>query len=118
VDLTIEGDHCSPPRRKLAEAKIYDGPAYHIAGLEQLLGRYTTGREGRGLLIEYVRNSNIKEIVESLRERMDLDLPFQQTKKSEDLTLKWSFQTEHLHSSGEKLPVGHIGCNLHVIAKK
>src|SRR4051812_23118009 len=25
VDLTIEADHCVPARRKLAEAKIYDG---------------------------------------------------------------------------------------------
>src|SRR5437588_6552699 len=41
VDLTIEADHCSPARRKLGEAKIYDGPAYHFKGLEQLLGRYS-----------------------------------------------------------------------------
>jgi hypothetical protein len=39
VDLTIEADHCVPMRKKLGEAKIYDGPAYHISGLEQLLGR-------------------------------------------------------------------------------
>src|SRR5439155_24827751 len=55
VDLTIEADHCTPARRKLGEAKIYDGPAYHVGGLEQLLGRYTTGREGRGLLVAYFR---------------------------------------------------------------
>jgi hypothetical protein len=30
VDLTIEADHCLPARVKLAEAKIYDGPVYHI----------------------------------------------------------------------------------------
>src|SRR5262245_55649970 len=47
VDLIIEADHCVPARRKLAEAKIYDGPEYHIQGLGQLLGRYSTGREGR-----------------------------------------------------------------------
>ena len=59
VYLTIEADHCTPARRKLGEAKIYDGLQYHVAGLQQLLGRYTTGREGRGLLIVYCRKRNI-----------------------------------------------------------
>src|SRR4051812_2314142 len=45
VDLTIEADHCYPARTTLGEAKVYDGPAYHFKGLEQLLQRYTTGRE-------------------------------------------------------------------------
>lgn len=39
VDLTIEADHCVPARKKLAEAKIYSGPSYHIKGIGQLLGR-------------------------------------------------------------------------------
>ncbi|MGO9275077.1 MAG: hypothetical protein ACLQOO_33395, partial [Terriglobia bacterium] len=39
VDLTIEADHCFPARIKLGEAKIYDGCAYHISGLDQLLRR-------------------------------------------------------------------------------
>ena len=63
VDLTIEADHCTPTRRKLGEAKIYNGPAYHFKGLEQLLGRYSTGREGRGLLIVYFRKPNIAGLV-------------------------------------------------------
>ena len=46
VDLTIEADHCLPARIKLVEAKIYDGAAYHVKGLEQLLGRYK--RVGKG----------------------------------------------------------------------
>src|SRR5690349_1108487 len=33
VDLTIDADHCVPARRKLGEAKIYDGYAYHVTGL-------------------------------------------------------------------------------------
>jgi hypothetical protein len=72
VDLTIEADHCSPARRKLGEAKIYDGPAYHFMGLEQLLGRYTTGREERGLLIVYFRKPNISGLMKGLRERKPL----------------------------------------------
>src|SRR3984893_7746551 len=86
VDLTIEADHCTPIRRKLGEAKIYDGPVYHFKGLEQLLGRYTTGREGRGLLIVYFRKQNIAGLVKKLREKMDADLPCQQQGKTVDHT--------------------------------
>ena len=82
VDITIEADHCSQVRRKLGEAKIYDGPKYHLKGLEQLLGRYTTGREGRGLLIVYVRKKDITGLVTKLREKMDANLPMKQKGKT------------------------------------
>lgn len=114
VDLTIEADHCVPARRKLGEAKIYSGPEYHVGGLEQLLGRYTTGREGRGLLIAYIRKKNIAGLVEKLRKKMDDDLPLKQKGQTTAHTLKWSFISTHSHASGEDLQVGHIGCNLHV----
>jgi hypothetical protein len=113
VDLTIEADHCSPARRKLGEAKIYAGPVYHFKGLEQLLGRYTTGREGPGLLIAYVRKQNIAGLMQSLREKMDNDHPCQQHGKTSDYMLKWSFRSAHAHSCGENLQVSHIGCNLY-----
>lgn len=113
VDLTIEADHCTPARRKLGEAKIYDGPAYHYKGLEQLLGRYTTGREGRGLLIVYFRKQNIAGLVKKIREKMDADLPCQQQGNTSNHKLKWSFLSTHAHSCGDNLEVSHIGCNLY-----
>jgi hypothetical protein len=112
VDLTIEADHCIPARRKLGEAKIYDGPKYHFKGLQQLLGRYTTGREGRGLMIVYVRKKDIAGLVKNLRQKMDNDSPMKQKGNTLDHTLKWSFLSIHAHSCGENLEVGHIGCNL------
>ena len=112
VDLTIEADHCSPARRKLGEAKIYDGPAYHLKGLEQLLGRYTTGREGRGLIIVYVRKPDISGLMQALRKRMDADLPFKQQGNTANHALKWSFLSAHAHACGDSLEVSHIGCNL------
>lgn len=112
VDLTITADHCVPSRRKLGEAKIYRGIEYHLKGLEQLLGRYTTGREGMGLLIEYFRNKNIAMLVRKLREKMDEEHPCQQQGETTDHGLQWSFLSVHTHSSGENLSVGHIGCNL------
>lgn len=112
VDLTIEADHCTPARRKLGEAKVYDGPAYHFKGLEQLLNRYTTGREGRGILLVYFRKKNIAGLVSGLREKMDTDYPCHQQGNTADHILKWSFLTTHAHSCGESLQVSHIGCNL------
>jgi len=114
VDLTIEADHCTPMRKKLGEAKIYRGPVYHIQGIEQLLGRYTTGREGHGLLIVYVKKANITGLVKNLRENLDDCLPFNQKGATTDHLLKWSFNSIHGHSCGDDLQVGHIGCNLYV----
>lgn len=114
VDLTIEADHCRPPRTKLGEAKRYHGPEYHVLGLEQLLSRYTTGRESRGLLIVYVQQRDIAHLIQKLRKRMDRDLPKHQKGPTTNHTLKWSFMSTHEHSCGDDLQVGHIGCNLHV----
>lgn len=113
VDMTIEADHCSPARIKLGEAKIYASPSYHIKGIGQLLGRYSTGREMSGLLINYVRKPDIKGIIEKLKIAMDNQLPEKQTGPCEDHALKWSFMTTHKHSSGEEVDLGHIGFNLH-----
>ena len=112
VDLTIEADHCLPPRKKLAEAKMYKGPKYHVDGLEQLLSRYTTGREGRGLLVVYVQKDGIAALIQKLRERMDNDKPMNQKGQTENHILRWSFISTHAHSCGEDLQVGHVGCNL------
>ena len=113
VDITIEAQHCVPARVKLAEAKIWNGPTYHINGIKQLLDRYTTGREGRGLLISYVRQPGIKQLMSNLRARMDEERPCRQVAPTTPHALKWSFLSTHGHASGEKLEVGHIGCNLH-----
>lgn len=114
VDITVVADHCMPMRKKLGEAKIYDSPAYHFKGLQQLIGRYATGREGRGMLIVYFRKKNIVGLVKNLREKMDAELPLSQQGSTIDYLIKWSFLSKHKHSSGETLEVGHIGCNLYI----
>jgi hypothetical protein len=113
VDITITADHCVPLRKKLGEAKIWDGPEYHIKGIKQLLDRYTTGREGRGLVITYVKKRNIKGLFTNLRKTMNEKRPCKQTADTIDHILKWSFISTHAHSCGETLEVGHIGCNLY-----
>src|SRR5438034_4344533 len=113
VDITITADHCVPVRKKLGEAKIWDGPEYHIRGIEQLHDRYTTGREGRGLVITYIRKKNINGLLTKLRETMNKERPCKQTADTIDHTLKWSFISMHAHSCSEILEVGHIDCNLY-----
>lgn len=115
VDLTIDADHCVPARRKLAEAKIYDGYAYHEGGLIQLLGRYTTGRELGGLLLVYVRKRNIQRIVRELRQAMDTHKPCKQRGATRDHASgwPWRFESTHALASGVRHDVSHVGCNLH-----
>jgi hypothetical protein len=112
VDLTIEAVYCIPIRRRLAEAKIYNGPQYHFQGLTQLLKRYTTGREGSGLILVYFRKKDIASLVRKLRDVMDTELPLQQKGATSEHVLKWSFLSTHTHSCGDDIQVGHIGCNL------
>jgi hypothetical protein len=114
VDITIEADHCTPVRKRLAEAKIYRGPEYHVDGVEQLIGRYSTGRDKSGLMITYVKRKNIERIIEKIRDHMDENLPHGQTGKTKPHVLSWSFNSVHIHNSGALLRVDHIGCNLHV----
>ena len=113
VDITSVGG-CTPRRIKLGEAKIYAGPANHMRGIDQLLTRYTTGRETTGYLLSYVRHGNIKKITLRLRAKLNERKPVQQIGNCEDHTLKWSFTTKHDHISGERLSLAHVGCNLYV----
>jgi len=112
VDITIEFEHTSPLVRRLIEAKIYNSPSHHVGGLEQLLLRYTTGREGRGWLVNYVKRKNIRNLVFNLREHLNLTKPCHQTGKCRDYTIAWAFATKHRHSSGEEIEIAHISCNL------
>jgi hypothetical protein len=79
-----------------------------------LIGRYLTGREGRGLLIEYVKKPDIRAKMEKIRVQMDTTLPLNQSGPAKDHAIKWALLTEHRHSSGEDVQVGHVGFNLYV----
>lgn len=118
VDITVEFDRQFPFHKKLMEAKIYDGPAYHIGGMEQLIKFYATGREGRCWMIAYVRQTKIADIVQKLRDRLDADLPHDQDGNTSGLSSKWSFLSQHKHSSGEVIEIGHACCNLHIPSAK
>lgn len=112
VDLTIDADHCVPARRKLAEAKIYGGYAYHVKGLMQLLGRYTTGRELGGLLLVFVKKRGIATLLKDLRQEMDTKKPCKQSGPTRDHAFKWSFESTHKLATGAPHEVSHVACNL------
>ncbi len=113
VDITIEAEHSPPLRRRLGEAKIYNGQVYHVQGLEQLVNRYSTGREGSGIVFEYVKDPKIKQIVEKIRSHLNSTKPCLQNGDSQDHRIRWAFTTQHQHSSGELLRVLHVNCNLY-----
>lgn len=118
VDITVEFNQKFPLHKKLMKAKIYDGPTYHISGMEQLIKFYATGREGRCWMIAYVRQAKIAEIVQKLRDRLDADKPHDQDGITSGLSSKWSFLSKHKHSSGEFIEIGHACCNLHTAPTK
>lgn len=118
VDITIKSTEEFLFHRTLGEAKIYDGPEYHIGGIKQLIERYSTGRECRGFVIAYVTKKDIVNLMQKIRDKMDADLPVDQADKTTEHRLKWSFLSLHKHNSGEVLGVCHIGCNLFVEENK
>ena len=75
VDLTFKFPLNTPARVSLGEAKIYDGPEYHVKGLEQLINRYTTGRESRCVILAYVKKANVKGLMEKVREHFEEKRP-------------------------------------------
>ncbi len=113
VDLTVKLNNSATPRTKLGEAKIWRGKEYHVKGLDQLLNRYTTGRECRGFVISYVKIKDIKGLFGDLRRHIDESKPFNLEGLCLDHNIKWSFLSRHKHNSGELIAICHIGCNLH-----
>ena len=115
VDLTFKARLCKPPREVLGEAKISKSYSWHESGLSQLVNRYSTGREDRGLLLEYVKLKGIKGHMEGLRSELDKKRPCNQLGDCSDheTVAQWSFVSSHTHSSGETLEVWHFGCYLY-----
>lgn len=113
VDLTIRQEGVIGGQVRLAKAKIYDGPAYHTAALEQLVNRYSTGRPPTGYVIEYFKKAGISKLVQGLKDHADLNHPVQQEGATTSHPMKWAYQSQHRHSSDELLRVVHVNVNLH-----
>jgi hypothetical protein len=113
ADLTFESYRMGIARRILGEAKIYDGPQYHIDGINQLLG-YMTGREIRGLMVVYMRKADGVKLMKKVQDVMDANKPSSQQGITAAHALKWCFDSLHTHPCGEDIRVSHVMCNLYV----
>lgn len=113
VDLTIRQEGVVGGQVRLAEAKIYNGPAYHSEALDQLINRYSTGRPRTGYVIEYFKKAEIAKLVAGLRSHADRNLPVRQEGATIDHPMKWAYQSQHRHASAELLRVVHVNVNLH-----
>lgn len=112
VDITILVT--TTARKRLGEAKIYAGYAYHEKGIQQLVERYSTGRERSGYMFCYVKLPDIKGKMEKLQVDCDGCRPCRQSAASIKHRERWAFETHHTHSSGEDLRVVHFGINLYL----
>ncbi|MGH8077910.1 MAG: hypothetical protein ACREPE_11375 [Lysobacter sp.] len=113
VDLTIRSESLLSAEQRLAEAKIYDGHAYHAQAIGQLVARYSTGRQPTGYVIEYVKKPGIAQCVTRLRKKADAELPVRQEGSTVDHGMQWAYVSKHRHSSEELLRVVHVNVNLH-----
>ncbi|MEW9584011.1 hypothetical protein [Paraburkholderia sp. DGU8] len=112
VDLTIWQEGVIGGQQRLAEAKIYNGPAYHTKALEQLIKRYSTGRMRTGYVFEYVKNQGIATLVKGLREHADKNKPLDQRGDTAAHGMKWAYESRHMHSSDDLFRVVHVSVNL------
>lgn len=110
VDLTVTS--ITYQHKKLGEAKIYKGYQYHVDGIDQLLNRYTTGRESPGFMLIYFKTPNIDGLMKALRDDIEAKRPVQLVNDPETGFVQWSFGTKHRHKSGKDQQVMHYGCNL------
>lgn len=113
VDLTVKLVNSTTNWTKLGEAKIWRYPSYQAKGIDQLLNRYTTGRECRGFVISYVKLQDIKTLFEKLREYIDNEKSCDLQGICKDHNIRWSFLSSHKHSSGELVEICHVGCNMY-----
>jgi hypothetical protein len=63
-------------------------------------------------MVEYVKEANIKSLVEKIRKYMEKTKPCRQDGDCTDHRLQWAFSSRHSHISGEFLNVLHLSCNL------
>ena len=96
----------------LGECKIHDGFRHHCDGCAQVLG-YCSGRDKRALCLDFFKVAEMFRKLGALRERMDQERPHGQVKAALDHFIRGAFVTEHGHSSGARVQILHLGCNLH-----
>jgi hypothetical protein len=113
VDVTIAHPR-SLPYQYLGECKIYNGFKRHCDGCDQLLNRYSSGRDMRGFLLEFFTRPRMYWLLQGLRNNFDQTSPLKMKRTSHDHALiKGAFVSVHAHFTNTDVEVLHIGCNLY-----
>jgi len=111
VDITIE--HHTLPMKYLGECKIWNGCIRHFEGCEQLLSRYSSGREVGGFVLEFFNVPGLYEKMKLLQERIADEKPCELAQNpTEHEIIKGGFRTMHRHFTGAVLALLHLGCNV------
>ena len=98
----------------LGECKIYDGFRKHCRGCDQLLNRYSSGRDLRGFVLEFFYEPRMYLLLEVLKTQFDEDRPLQMKGSSRTHHIKGAFITLHTHFTETDVEVLHLGCNLYI----
>jgi hypothetical protein len=98
----------------LGECKIYKGFRHHCSGCEQLLNRYSTGRDMRGFLLEFFNRSDMYKLLQTLKTKFDTVFPLEMKAPSKEHGhIKGAFVSLHSHFTSTDVEVLHLGCNLY-----
>jgi hypothetical protein len=113
VDITV-----IHPRMRhyqyLGECKIYAGFKRHCSGCDQLLNRYSSGRNARGFLLEFFNRRGMYRLLQGLKKQFDQDSPLAMKGRSRQHEhIKGAFISLHKHFTSAEVEVLHLGCNLY-----
>ena len=113
VDVAIR--HARKQFQYLGECKIFGGFEKHCAGCNQLLNRYSSGRDARGFVLEFFNRPRMYELLADLRTNFDQKIPLKMkgSAKSHD-HIKGAFLSLHRHFTQTYIEVLHLGCNLYI----
>ena len=98
----------------LGECKIYDGFRKHCGGCDQLLNRYSSGRDVRGFVLEFFNQPGMYALLTALKAQFDEDFPLEMKGSTITHHIKGAFVSLHTHFTQTDFEVLHLGCNLYI----
>jgi hypothetical protein len=101
----------------LGECKIYNGFKRHCGGCDQLLNRYSSGRDVRGFVLEFFNRPGMYKLLGDLKTQFDQKVPLKMKGSSTPHDhIKGAFISLHTHFTQTDVEVLHLGCNLYIPA--
>jgi hypothetical protein len=99
----------------LGECKIFGGFKKHCGGCDQLLNRYSSGRDVRGFVLEFFDRPRMYKLLADLKTDFDQRVPLKMKGSSKPHDhIKGAFISLHTHFTQTDVEVLHLGCNLYI----